>query len=79
MASHLLAKESSLITRFWSGSVGHSLTPASDKEGVHIASKSSVTARTMTDVWRTDSILITTATDVPDRIAIIIPFNSVCY
>ena len=79
MDSHLLAKESSLITRFWSGSVGYSLTPASDKEGAHIASRSSVAARTMTDAWRTDSMPTTTATDVPDRIAIIMPLNSSCY
>jgi hypothetical protein len=79
MAGHLLAKESSLITRFWSGSAGDSLTPASDKEGAHIAGRSSVAARTLTDLWRTDSMPTTTATDVPDRIAIIMLLNSVCY
>jgi hypothetical protein len=79
VASHLLAKESSLIIRFWSGSVGYSLTPASDKEGAHIAGRSSDAARTMTDVWRTDSMPTTTATDVPDRNVIIMFLNSICY
>jgi hypothetical protein len=71
VASHLLAEESSLITPFWSGLVGYFLTPAWDKEEAHIAGRSSVDVRTLTDVWRTDSIPTTTATDVPDRIVTI--------
>jgi hypothetical protein len=79
VASHLLAEESSLITPFWSRLVGYFLTPTSDKEEAHIASRSSVDVRTLTDVWRTDSILTSTATDVPDRIVIIMFLNSICY
>jgi hypothetical protein len=55
------------------------IIPASDKEGAHIAGRSGVSARTMTDAWRTDSMPTTTATDVPDTIAIIMPLNSACY
>jgi len=79
VASHHLAEESSLKTPFWSGLVGYFLTTASDKGEAHIDSRSSVDVRTLTDVWRTDSIPTTTATDVPDRIAIIMFLNSICY
>ena len=44
------------------------ITPASNKEGAHIASRSSVAARTLTDAWRTNTMATITATDVPERI-----------
>lgn len=79
MASHLLAEESSLLTPFWSGLIVHSLTPASGKEGAHTPGRSSAAARTVTDAWRTDTIPIFTATDVPDRFTILMLLNSTPY